>query len=396
MVKKKLYQLVLFSASRDQKDYFTKLKAKLSFTTVLLDYKQLPKWWGWTGETLSKEVELLLKKQVEILQVRKKNTVDGRKRGQFYWRLFRWWQMQRAKWIFYQAVKALVPYQSAFLGVWNGKKFRQAIWVEAAQYLDMKVVYFETGPLPGYSMVDAFGVDAFSGNPREKKFYQNYNCRLKEEALSEKIENREKDFGKPKILFVPFQVVEDSNIYLHSPWIHHMRQLFDWVERLSDAYPNWVFWLKEHPACNETYPDLHERIKSYNGKILFVNEMATTELVEKATAVMTINSTVGMEALQAGKQVLVLGEALYAIEGLTQPIKTLEELIQQFEQLVLTPVDEALIKNFICYLKQDYAVPGDAMKVTLDEKDTEHWRTMEKKLQWILSDQPKKAIGLND
>jgi len=64
--------------------------------------------------------------------------------------------------------------------------------------------------------------------------------------------------------------------------------------------------------------------------------------------------------------------------------------------LVLTPVDEALIKNFICYLKQDYAVPGDAMKVTLDEKDTEHWRTMEKKLQWILSDQPKKAIGLND
>lgn len=384
-------QLILFSASRDQKAYFSKLQAKLPFPTLLLDYKRLPK--VFMGKVPS-EVVPHLQEQVALLLTRKQNTAKGQKRGRIYWVLNRWWQVQRAKRMFRQAVAVLKQHEAPFLGVWNGKKFRQAIWVVAAKSLGKQVVYFERGPLPGYSMVDAFGVNAASGNPRERAFYQQYACHLAENVAI-KIKKGEKPEGMP-VLFVPFQVVEDSNIYMHSPWIRHMRQLFSLVEKLSEAYPHWEFWLKEHPACNEAYPDLHEQAKKHGGKIRFVNEYPSAELVEKATAVMTINSTVGMEALQAGKQVLVLGEALYAIEGLTQPIKTESELIENFEQKALLPVDEETVKHFICYLKQDYVVPGDAMQVTLEEKWSVHWECMSKKLLFILSGQPRKAIGLDE
>lgn len=379
-------KILLLAASRDQAQYFEALAGRLEGASFL-STKQA--WIPLVIKALQPPSEEL-KTQAELLTRRKKNTAKGLKRSNAYWRWMNRVNLWRARVIYAQAYKALKDRKETHLGVWNGKKFRQAVWIVAAKQLGMKIVYFERGPLPGYSMVDAFGVNADSGNPRDVAFYQNYQCHAGQRCLpsfSEDVDNTQSN-----TVFVPFQVVEDSNIYLHSPWIQNMRQLYALVEKLSAKYPEWRFVLKEHPACSEDYSDLHQKAQATQDRITFKNEESATSSIAQAQAVITINSTVGTEALIAQKPVLVLGEALYAIEGITHPVDSEQVLLQAFERYANDAPNPKDIENFICYLQTDYAVPGDAMQ----SPDDEHWQAMKEKVRLILAGQERKAIGLSD
>jgi len=68
--------------------------------------------------------------------------------------------------------------------------------------------------------------------------------------------------------------------------------------------------VKIHPAEND--PREFEAVKGAQDKLGFlVSTQNTVELIQGATAVITINSTVGMEALLYGKPVTALGQCLY-------------------------------------------------------------------------------------
>lgn len=328
-----------------------------------------------------------INKQVEILVTRKKNSHKDKHRSTLYWRLFSGFNRLKAKWLYRQYQAWLSNIDAEYIGVWNGKKFRQAILVLAAKQQHKKVIYFETGPLPGYSAIDPVGVDYFSAIPREATFYLARSMKNKPFRL-------EQSFQRPESLpehytFVPFQVVEDSNIYLHSPWIKDMRQLYNVLVQACETNPTLQFVIKPHPACPEKYDDLFE---NPHPRIQFVQNAPSQALVQHADAVLTINSTVGMEALIARKKVIVLGQAIYGFSPLTCPVTdqpTLNKALAAVEDWTL---DTHLVDHYLDYLAEDYAIPGDAMK----SPEYQHWQEIEKKLAIMLDGRMLQAIGMHE
>ena len=86
---------------------------------------------------------------------------------------------------------------------------------------------------------------------------------------------------------------------------------------------------------------------------------ATQYLIEHALSVVTINSSVGVEALLYGKRVITAGEAFYNINGLVSVAKNQDELRHYVQNLHKIPVNEGLRNRFLNYLAWDYFVPGN-------------------------------------
>lgn len=371
--------LVLFAASKDQRRYFTLLAEKTNLGAKVVWYKSLR-----LPAFLIKYPLRKLWRQTELLVVRKCNSRKGKHYPNWFWPLFQVSSFIQAVWLYALYVHWLKTEKAQFVGVWNGKKFRQAVLLEAIQTLGKSPIFFETGPLPGVSAIDPNGVNAFSSVPRDVVFYQN---RVAHERLLVPCCISDHPNGLPlKYIFVPFQVVEDSNIYLHSPWIRNMRQLFALCKNLADKLgSDYHFVFKPHPSCDEDYSDLKQQ---QSEQLIFAEDISTPVLVEHADAVMTVNSTVGIEGLMAAKKVLVLGDALFAIEGISYPVK--DEL--QLQTLLLglhdLSVNEPTVNSFIDYLKNDYAIPGNAMK----SPDKTHWRAAERRLQLLLDGKTSEAL----
>jgi capsular polysaccharide export protein len=108
-------------------------------------------------------------------------------------------------------------------------------------------------------------------------------------------------------IFLPFQVSTDTQIKLHSK-IDNVGALDAACQLARDMDLDLV--CKIHPAETNT-----EEVKILIDKLdtngFFVSTENTAKLIEGASLVVTINSTVGLEAMIVGKDVRVLGNALY-------------------------------------------------------------------------------------
>jgi len=161
-------------------------------------------------------------------------------------------------------------------------------------------------------------------------------------------------------VFVPFQVALDSQVLLYSPWIRDMRHLFytvveAWRASLAGTGIELVF--KAHPSAPEQYPDLAAHARSMEG-VRFANGNATQELIDGAHGVITINSTVGIEALLRRRPVLTLGRACYAIPGVAERAGDVSALGDWLRRLAADDLDGAPLREaFLHYLANDYCVP---------------------------------------
>lgn len=248
--------------------------------------------------------------------------------------------------------------------LWNGGKFRHLIALEVAKLHHIKVYYYENGLLPNTVVFDKKGINASNSVPRNKSFYENYHTSIELPGKLVPRIGRNRDIFKgikkdlPKeYIFVPFQVDADTQILISSPWIKNMRILFDTIESISNQC-KYSFVFKEHPSSGVVYADLHERIKQ-SSNLSFQNEYSTQELIENSQAVVTINSTVGIESLLFYKKVIILGDAFYNIEGLTFSANNKDELEKKIYSLDILDIDKTLINNFLKYLYNEYLIKND-------------------------------------
>ncbi|MFH1997020.1 MAG: hypothetical protein ABIJ27_08560 [Candidatus Omnitrophota bacterium] len=137
---------------------------------------------------------------------------------------------------------------------------------------------------------------------------------------------RERAVPLPKdYFFVPFQVHDDSNVVLHSPNIRGMEEFLSIVHRAvrRSAGPAPIV-VKEHPEdCGRVD---YTRLKRDYPDVIFFSQRPAGELIAGARAVITINSTVGYEALQSFKPVITIGEAFYDMPGVTFHVDSSAEL----------------------------------------------------------------------
>lgn len=108
-------------------------------------------------------------------------------------------------------------------------------------------------------------------------------------------------------IFLPLQVSTDTQIKLHSD--------VDNIEAIKIAHEearkiDCELVIKFHPA--ETNAEEIEKVLKMKEKINFlITNENTIKLLKKSKMVITINSTTGIEALIYGKEIKVLGRALY-------------------------------------------------------------------------------------
>ena len=252
------------------------------------------------------------------------------------------------------------------LVIWNGHKLPNITVVKAAKKLEINVFYYENGLLPNTSCLDPKGVNFASAIKRDRNFYLNfessYASDLSSLALMPRSNHKKrKAFLQsklpPRYIFVPFQVPHDTQIVCYSPWINSMEMLFTEVmtaiEKLNDPELKVVF--KEHPSWHKHYSHLYKK----HPQAVFANGNVTADLIENAQAVITINSTVGLEALLLGRRVITLGQACYNIDELVLHARNNEELSEKISQMNQGWQFNAQLRNqFFNYLKHVYSVQG--------------------------------------
>jgi len=259
----------------------------------------------------------------------------------------------------------IISAQYTHIMVWNSSLFRQSIAVGIAKQYGLIPIVAEAGLLPNRIVVDMQGANFLNSVPRTRSFFESYYNPdpLPDSLIPRKPKNARKFLQTAPItlpenyVFVPFQVDYDTQILLFSPWIKNMEMLFDLIERVSRSLRiHFVF--KEHPSSKKSYPKLHQKAEK-NPFIHFANGNTTQMLIESAQAVITVNSTVGIESLLFQKRVIVLGDAFYAIDGIAKEVKDEHTLIDVLATLSTWKINHDLIENFLKYLYYDYLIEGN-------------------------------------
>ena len=289
------------------------------------------------------------------------------------------------------ALQLIDRLQPVAVGVWGGNAVDVNAVVCATRDRGLPCIRFENGTLPDTTQMDLSGVNAESSVPRDPAFYATRGGSW-QTATAAAVVPRAPRRGKaalpvvalpPAYVFVPFQVMLDSQVLLHSPWLASMEALFDAVlaaqALLGAAAPVVVF--KEHPSCPRRYPALHARADASGGALSFANGNATGELIAGALGVVTLNSSVGVESLLLGKPVLALGNAIYAIDGVAQSARSVQALAQWLGAVASGNAPPADLRQaFLRYMADEQLLPGRHQAPTAAHME----RARAKLVQWGL------------
>lgn len=301
------------------------------------------------------------------------------------------WQLEKDSWLargYYKLLlfitKQLYKYYLSFLSdkhidllvVWNGSYLEAASGVKAARDLGIKVIFMENGFFPQTLVLDEKGVNAANSLVgKTADFYRAVQTdpakltRLKgtglvPRKLRKNFTRKEEVQLPPKYVFLPFQVHTDTQVLLNSPKIRNMYELTDTVYRGLEAFNRKNqedYWLviKEHPSDYKRidYTDLKKKYQKE--KVVFITTMPSSELIQESQVVITINSTVGIEALLKEKPVITLGKAFYNVDGLVYHCADLSQLDRVLAWALAEGIDRELVDKFLYFLRYEYLVEAD-------------------------------------
>ncbi|HKY82924.1 MAG TPA: capsular biosynthesis protein [Sphingobium sp.] len=141
----------------------------------------------------------------------------------------------------------------------------------------------------------------------------------KKDAQSSRVE-WEKVKGRPYYT-LPLQLDSDYQIRVHSPFGNMRAALRFVIKSFARHAPEGTFLLvKRHPLDSGlvAWGRLTRRLAARYGvseRVFYVADWDIAEVVGRSLGVVTVNSTVGTLALNAGKPVMVLGHAVYKVPG---------------------------------------------------------------------------------
>ncbi|MHA7968539.1 capsular polysaccharide export protein, LipB/KpsS family [Rhizobium sp. CAU 1783] len=252
--------------------------------------------------------------------------------------------------------------------VFNGFMIPASLLAAGARQRGRSMLVMENGFFPNTSQCDRKGINFGSTLPRDAAFYLWAADRIGGELPQSLTRRDTKQKGEEAAalpgcyIFVPFQVPSDMQILEHSPWIRDMRHFYEVLFELAERYPEREFVIKEHPSFPLT---IRDKVKAHP-RIHFANHNETRKLIENAEAVITINSTVGMESLVLAKKVIVLGEAPYGIADLVLLAPSMPQLGRALEALDDWNPDERLRGLFLRYVYNVFLIPGKLEEIDPD------------------------------
>lgn len=244
--------------------------------------------------------------------------------------------------------------------LFGGFHIAQRMAILVAKKLDIKVFYFENGLLPNTTVMDSKGTNFNNSIPREFNFYKPIEPNFQTISLVARApakQMQQHSVSLPKYyIFCPFQVALDTQILVHSPWVKNMAEFYRIIEELVKNTPRELFFvIKEHPSDFKDYSYLHHK----NERIIFATTNNTQELIENSQAIITINSTVGIEGMIYGKKIITIGNAFYSGYGFAKKAENFQELLEIVQNLQNWNVNQEDILKFLTYLQHIYLVQGN-------------------------------------
>jgi capsular polysaccharide export protein len=185
----------------------------------------------------------------------------------------------------------------------------------------IECAFLERGLLKGSLFIDRMGVNGASSlNGLSPSIVDNFSLSDEDTSFIKQLFNIDPQTSEnvtPKKrlnIFFPLQVQLDTNIILYCKY-RTMRETFlDIYSNLNSQGSS--FLIRPHPE--ETSDALINIPRFDNVKVS--SEKNLDHWLDWSDLVVTINSTVGLEALIKGKQVISLGQSIYSSAGLTNDL----------------------------------------------------------------------------
>ncbi|WP_282177152.1 capsular biosynthesis protein [Vibrio nereis] len=191
--------------------------------------------------------------------------------------------------------------------------------------------------------------NTFRIRPYLKRFWQQS---IKSRAHT--VSNTPDTLPEKPYVFFPMQLENDTQFLIHSDF-NSNQELLDRVEQefyKSDLATSHQLVVKLHPNDLGCYESRDETV---------FTKANTTKLVGSATSIVSVNSTVCMEALETDKPLFVLGRAFFAREDVCQPT-SLNDLSSALSHP--KPVSVESRRGFLHYLKHEYSIHGAGFSYT--------------------------------
>ncbi|WP_420428331.1 hypothetical protein [Algiphilus sp.] len=247
------------------------------------------------------------------------------------------------------------------VGVWGGQGVDTRAVRRAAAALGIPCMLFETGLLPSTTTADTRGVNFENSVPRDPQFYARYTApaELPRHFVPRRAPQGEAEPLPARYVFMPFQVALDSQVLLYSPWIRSMAQFYWVMENCLREVPEPLHLVcKPHPSCKQAHNELRRHAASHP-RLHIVDNHSSEDLIRGAEGVVTLNSSVGIEALLLDCPVLCLGDACYAIPGVAERSRSPERVREWLHALALgRPPAAPLRQPFLHWLANAYVIPG--------------------------------------
>ncbi|MEZ5910927.1 MAG: capsular biosynthesis protein [Paracoccaceae bacterium] len=263
---------------------------------------------------------------------------------------------------------------------WNGLTGSRRAFMAGARDAGAARLFAELAPLPGRITLDPRGVNAENSLPRERGFYEDWAM-----AQGQRDWQGWRDLGRGMVarpsrradvgqgggealdgsgpfLFCPLQVPDDSQVRLFSGWCGDMPGFIAALAKATGALPEgWHLRVKEHPSARQSLgPALSRAATDAGGRMVVDNTTDTFAQLAASQAVVTLNSSVGLQAFFHDKPVIVVGQAFFAIPGLVHPVPSQDALNAAFTRPEALGFDADFRDRFMSYLAEVY-YPSDRL-----------------------------------
>jgi|GEM_PF-5744300 len=205
--------------------------------------------------------------------------------------------------------------------------------IVAAHNLKIEVKILYDGYREEMLFIDSNATRFRNSLPRNLDFYKN----LQLEPYN--VQNDSKN-----LIIVLLQPEDSMEILLDSPFVKSQKYFLTIISQLAKKHLDHQFVI-----FNSNFEfDNTENVS-------FLNEGFTT-LLPNAKAIITVNSHKAIYGFEFNKPAIVLGNAFYAMNGLTIPVTSEEELFIAINALDSFEFDEDLAHKYIAFLQNYYAV----------------------------------------
>lgn len=261
---------------------------------------------------------------------------------------------------------------------WNGLNGTRRVFMDAAKDAGNKTLFFELAPFSGRITVDPKGVNFANCLPRNAAPYIAWAAEHAKDpqgwhALRDTITQR-----KPRapmtaasktlpltqpFVFVPLQVPGDSQLRIYGGAFKTVELFVSAILKSAQHCPKgWHIRIKEHPSAAPFVKDAIDKAGVDN--VILDNTTDTFEQVKKANLILTVNSSVGLEAMFFDKPVVACGDCFWAFDGVATAARTLKDIADVLGKPDAVTYDTQARQAFLNYLDQVYypklSTPEDA------------------------------------